>query len=137
MQAKIAGLGRRLGALLYDWFLMLAIWILTCFVWFPIQGEAVTGPALTMVLGLEMAVFYAFCWIRHGETLGMRAWRIRLVNAEGRSPTIKNVLIRLLTAPPSLLCFGIGYLWFYVSKSEQALPDYLSQTFVVYLENNR
>ena len=40
-------------ALLYDWFLMLAIWILTCFVWFPIQGEAVTGPALTTVLGLR------------------------------------------------------------------------------------
>ena len=54
MQAKIAGLGRRLGALLYDWFLMLAIWILTCFVWFPIQGEAVTGPALTTVQCLEM-----------------------------------------------------------------------------------
>jgi uncharacterized RDD family membrane protein YckC len=78
-----AYLARRLAAMLYDALLLLAIWIVTCLIWFPLNGAAVSGPLLTAVLTIETLIFYAYSWRRKGETLGMRAWRIRVVNAAG------------------------------------------------------
>jgi len=128
-----SGLGRRLAAMLYDGLLLLAIWIVTGLVWFPINGAAVSGPLLTTVLTLETFGFYAYCWHRHGETLGMRAWHIRLVSASGMPASWQQILLRLLTACLSLACLGMGYLWLYVGKTRQTWHDLASNTFVVHI----
>ena len=128
-----AGLGRRLAAMLYDGLLLLAIWIVTGLVWFPLNGAAVSGPLLTMVLALETFAFYAYCWRRHGETLGMRAWQIRLVAASGQPPSWPQIGLRLLSACVSLSCFGLGYLWLYLGKTRQTWHDLASDTYVVHI----
>ena len=61
-----AGLGRRLAAMLYDGLLLLAIWIVTGLIWFPINGAAVSGPLLTTA-GIATARHWAcapgtFAW---------------------------------------------------------------------------
>ena len=52
-----AYLGRRLAAMLYDGLLLLAMWIVTCLIWFPLYGAAVSGPLLTGVLTAETLAF--------------------------------------------------------------------------------
>ena len=128
-----SGLVRRLAAMLYDGMLLLAIWIVTGLVWFPLNGAAVSGPLLTAVLTLETFAFYAYCWRRHGETLGMRAWHIRLVGASGRPASWQQIALRLVTACLSLGCFGVGYLWLYVGKTRQTWHDLASNTYVVHI----
>ena len=43
LQGYPAGLGRRLGAMLYDTLLILALFFLTGFIWVSISGDVVTG----------------------------------------------------------------------------------------------
>jgi len=129
-----AGIGRRLGALLYDGLLIIAIWMGTLFPWVILnEGEAVTGVFVQLILLLELAAFYLYFWSRQGQTLGMTAWRIRLVDTSGNPPTFKQLVIRLAAAPLSILSGGIGYLWFYVGERRQTWHDRLSDTMVVHI----
>lgn len=128
------GIARRLGALLYDILLVIAIWMGTLFVWVTASGgEAVQGVAVQLVLALEWLGFYMFFWRRQGQTLGMAAWRIWLVDEAGYPPSLKQCLLRGLTAPISMACFGLGYLWFYVGDKQQTWHDRLSRTMVVHI----
>lgn len=130
-----AYLARRLAAMLYDGLLLLAMWIVTCLIWFPLNGAAVSGPLLTAVLTIETLIYYAYSWRRKGETLGMRAWRIRVVNTAGLPPSWQQISLRLLTAFASIGCLGAGYLWLYISKTRRTWHDLASDTYVVHISN--
>ena len=106
----------------------------TLFPWVILNdGEAVGGALVQLVLLMELVGFYLFFWSRQGQTLGMTAWRIKLVDVDGRQPTFNQLLLRILTAPLSWLSCGIGYLWLYVGDRRQAWHDRLSNTMVVHL----
>ncbi len=127
------GIARRFGALLYDLLLVIAIWMGTLFVWVSVSGgEAVQGVLVQLVLVAEWLAFYRFFWRRQGQTLGMAAWRIFVVDEAGLPPAFKQCLIRALAAPVSMACFGLGYLWFYVGDKQQTWHDRLSHTMVVH-----
>ena len=96
-------------------------------------GEAVTGWWTQAVIPLVTFSYYAFCWLRGGQTLGMLAWRLKLVNTEGGPVTLTQCLKRAIVAPFSLALAGIGYLWFYVGTQQQTWHDRASQTYVVRL----
>jgi uncharacterized RDD family membrane protein YckC len=81
-----AGLLRRLGALLYDLLLVAALAVVTTFMMLPLtHGEAILTSTQGYVGHLYHALlvgivvgYFAWCWTRSGQTLGMQAWRIRL-----------------------------------------------------------
>jgi|TARA_B100000767_G_scaffold271071_1_gene295972 uncharacterized RDD family membrane protein YckC len=128
-----AGIGRRLGALMYDSLLILALWFLTGFIWVPLSGDVVTGFAFQLTLIVETVAFYAYCWHKNGETLGMRAWHIRLVDESGSRVNLQQIAIRALVAPFSLTCAGLGYLWLFIGDDRQTWHDRASKTLIVYL----
>lgn len=129
-----AGLGRRLGAALYDVLLVVALWMTTLFVWVAAgDGEAVSGWPVQVVLLAEFAGFYLLSWSRRGQTLGMAAWKIKVVTEQGGAPSIDRLALRLLCAPLSILPLGMGYLWFYVGSRQQTWHDRLSGTMVVHI----
>ncbi|WP_280548687.1 MULTISPECIES: RDD family protein [unclassified Halomonas] len=140
-----AGLGRRLGAMLYDGLLVLAIWIVMASAHLAVvrlvlevPAEQVgTGPALVLSLRLLLAVsafaFFAFFWTRGGMTLGMQAWRLRVQTLDGCSITALQALQRFLVAGISLAAFGLGYLWILVDGEKRSWPDIASGTRVVVL----
>lgn len=141
-----AGLFRRLAALLYDVFLVAAIWMLLGFILQLvfgtntnqlIDGRVITNPLLDNLLFILMLLssfsFYCWFWMHRGQTLGMLAWRIRVETAEGGSITLPQAIIRFLTAWPAFLFLGMGYLWIYVDKSGDAAHDKLSRTKVMRL----
>ncbi len=133
-----AGLGRRFGAAVYDALLIIAIWMGTLFVWvLANDGEAVKGIEVQLVLLLEMIAFYLYFWSRDGQTLGMTAWRIKLVDHQGKPPSFKQLALRLICAPLSIVSLGIGYLWFYVGDRRQTWHDRLSETMVVHLPKDK
>lgn len=129
-----AGLGRRLGAMLYDALLMLGIWMLTLFVLIAAgDGEPITGIWVQLLLLVELLLFYLFCWRRGGQTLGMAAWRIHLTQLDGSSCSWRQIGLRLLCAPLSLLCLGLGYIWLYFDADKQTWHDKISQTLIVHI----
>jgi len=120
--------------MLYDGLLIIAIWMATLLAWvIANDSEAVEGIIVQAVLALELVGFYLYFWSRQGQTLGMTAWRIKLVDADGSQPLLKQLVVRLLTVPLSMACAGAGYLWLYVGDARQTWHDRLSGTMVVHI----
>jgi uncharacterized RDD family membrane protein YckC len=106
----------------------------TLFVWVLFNnGEAVTGWLVQIVLLLELLAFYYYFWSKDGQTLGMTAWRIKLVDTHGQPPSPRQIGLRMLAFPLSIISLGVGYLWFYVGARKQTWHDRLSDTMVVYI----
>ncbi len=73
--------------------------------------------------------FFVYFWARSGQTLGMKAWRLRLQNQDGSLISKKTGWKRLL---PTLL--GLGNLWvIFDRKNKLSLQDRLTNTEVVLL----
>ena len=129
-----AGITRRLGALLYDSILIgLGIWGSTLLLFVIANGgEAVPPPLVQVVLPIEWIGFYAYFWHRNGQTLGMKSWRITLVDEAGALPSWRQIAIRIGVAPISLVCAGLGFVWLYVGDRQQTWHDRASGTYVVH-----
>ncbi|SDM28711.1 Uncharacterized membrane protein YckC, RDD family [Franzmannia pantelleriensis] len=129
-----AGLGRRLGAMLYDSFLVMAIWVCMALIAVALnQGEANESPLFQSLLFTATFAFFAFCWMRAGMTLGMQAWRLRVQTLDGASITLVQSLVRFLVAGLSLALLGLGYWWVLFDGQRRSWPDIASGTQVVVL----
>jgi len=110
-----AGLFRRLAALFYDLLLMIALGFIVTFAMLPFtQGEAILtetqgflGHAYHASLAVLVFAYFGWSWTRSGQTLGMRAWRIRLESGNGAALNWFDSLVRFL--------FGAGLAWLAVS----------------------
>lgn len=140
-----AGLGRRLGAMLYDSLLVLAIWIVIAaghvavsrlIIGLPPEQVGLGGAqvlSLRALLALSAFAFFAFFWTRGGMTLGMQAWRLRVQTLDGCSITLLQALQRFLVAGLSLALFGLGHVWVLFDRERRSWPDIVSGTRVVVL----
>ncbi|MCC5794460.1 MAG: RDD family protein [Chromatiales bacterium] len=101
-----AGLMRRLAAASYDLALVLALWALaTLVIVITRGGEPVpegNWPYRLLLLAITAGFFSGF-WVRGGQTLGMRAWRLQL-RAAGGAPVDWPAALRrfALLALPAL-----------------------------------
>lgn len=127
---------RRCAAMIYDAFLVVAIWMCTGFAAVALNhGEAVSGPLLQTVLFLLTFAFYAYFWVRIGQTLGMQAWKLRVQTLDGHHISLKQALIRFMTAIVSLACCGLGFFWMLFSANKVTWHDSFSETQIVLLPN--
>jgi uncharacterized RDD family membrane protein YckC len=129
-----AGLFRRLAALCYDALLLLGIMVLvTLAVWAARGGREVPPGTVWFqaVLVAIAAVFYAWFWTHGGQTLGMKAWRIRLERVDGRPMTFARAVARFLTAWLVALPLGVGYLWSLIDRDRACWHDRLTRTRIV------
>jgi len=141
-----AGLMRRMAALLYDGFLVAAIWMVLGFALQLIvgtesnqlvDGAVQTDPVLDAILFTIMVAsssgFYIWFWIRSGQTLGMIAWRIKLESVDGGLIGFKQGAIRYVAAWPAFFLFGLGYFSMYLEHNGDATHDRVSGSKVILL----
>jgi uncharacterized RDD family membrane protein YckC len=126
------GLARRLAACFYDGLLLAAVLMLAAGAWLAVTGAPVPPGhwGFRLWLLVVAAVFLCFFWTR-GETLGMRAWRLRLVDAHGASPGWPRALLRFGAACLSWAALGLGFLWVLVDRERLAWHDRLSGTRLI------
>ncbi len=108
-----ASLIKQLAAMLYDSFLIFAIlFVATIFSLTLNKGEAIeSSPVYTLYLVLVIFLFYSWFWSKCGQTLGMRVWKIQIINDYGRNPAWPVSILRLVFAVFSMACLGLGYWW--------------------------
>lgn len=135
---------RRLAAMIYDTLLVLPLimasvavfmGVRTLIVGSPGEGEVVQLDAILVRLVALVTVIGFFCWFwsKNGQTLGMQAWRIKLVDFSGQQPGPGQAVIRCLAAVLSAACFGLGYLWCLIDRNGRYWHDYLSRTELILL----
>src|SRR5688572_11963889 len=99
-----AGLLRRLSALFYDLLLVIALAFVATFAMLPLtRGEAILpatqggiAHAYHAVLVLVVFAYFGWCWTRSGQTLGMRAWRLELLDSAGQRLRWPGAIARFL-----------------------------------------
>jgi uncharacterized RDD family membrane protein YckC len=112
-----AGVGRRVGAIVYDTLLIVAVLMVATLPFLPFLHGRVLVPAevgwLAYVYWIwEIAViaaFFGYFWTRRGQTVGMLAWRLRLQRPDGSAVTWGDSLLRLGIVAVLLLPFVPGY----------------------------
>ena len=130
------GLLRRLAAILYDTLLLAAVLVVaTIPSLFLIDPKAPTQehPILTIWLFLVSFFFFAWFWIHGGQTLGMRAWRIKIQTRDGQRISWWQAMLRFLVAMASWGALGLGFLWSLVDKEKMTWHDRYSETVLVLL----
>tara|TARA_A100001391_G_scaffold203812_2_gene197193 strand:+ start:8737 stop:9252 length:516 start_codon:yes stop_codon:yes gene_type:complete len=146
--AQPAGLFKRLMALVYDGFLVVALWFISAGLFVilynhsglptqDINGVTRADPVILKgvlfpLLLIETWAFYAWFWLHGGQTLGMRAWRLQVRDYRGGPVRPWQTVARFAAAGLSWLLLGAGYLVALVHP-HQTLHDRLSLTATVVL----
>ena len=129
------GVLRRLASMLYEGIVLFAIAFFATWVFqFAAGTLRIEGWRVHLLQLLLLAVFAAYflwCWLRGGQTLAMKTWRIRLVAKDGHARLPPKVaLLRFLYAlllVPTL----IGIAWACVDRDRQFLHDRLAGSLLV------
>ena len=129
------GLLRRLASMLYEAILLFAVaffgtWLFQ-FAAGTLRIEGWRMTLLQLFLLVLCAAYFLWCWLRGGQTLAMKTWRIRLVAKDGHARLApKAALLRFLYAlllVPTL----VGIFWALVDRDRQFLHDRLAGSLLV------
>jgi len=146
-----AGFRRRLGSWVYDVLIAFAVYMVAGAISFLFFNLLINYNVISMQ-GFEHAIdlqrssviysiliygwniawvsfFFVFFWAKSGQTLGMKAWRLRLQNQDGTRITKTTGLKRLF---PTLLGLG-NLIVIFDRKNKLSLQDRLTNTEVVVL----
>ena len=114
---------RRLGAYLYDLFAILAVLMLAGIfailvviigqnmglinldAYRDIADFLASSQLFAFYLAIVVIGFYAYFWTKAGQTIGMKAWHLRVQNSNGSNISFTQSLIRMATS-----AFGLGNL---------------------------
>ena len=79
-------------------------------------------------------LYATFSWLRGGQTLGMRPWRLKVTTPDGRLAPAKQLWLRYAVAIVSLAAGGLGFLWSLVDRDRRTWHDLASGTVLVRLQ---
>ncbi|QSA97997.1 RDD family protein [Methylococcus sp. EFPC2] len=129
-----AGLLVRLGAMLYDALLLLGLYFVATALLLAFRhGEAIRPGQWAYglyLLGVGF-VFFGWFWTHGGQTLGMRAWKLRLYTVDGGPVGWRQAALRYLCALPSLGLLGLGYCWALLDAERHCWHDRASNTRIL------
>lgn len=149
--APIAGFGPRIGALIYDALIVVGVAALASaigmgiaegLIYFnivDIDGRYIDTAAyagqqiwFAILVWGSVCSFYLWFWTHGGQTVGMRAWRLRVQNSDGTAISLTQALIRLATA-----ALGLGNLQVPFDKKNRAFQDHWSHCDVLRLSKEQ
>ena len=124
----------RIAAMIYESLLVIAVVFVASFIIIPIVGEMHLPWQRyffqVYILSILFGYFSAF-WLRSGQTLAMKTWRIRLVNRAGGPLSFKQAALRFVLALLGLLLGGIGFWWALIDRDRQFLHDRIVGTRLI------
>ena len=119
------------AACIYELLLLLALWMLCTWIFVRLFGDATHGNKryfLQLFLWLVTGAYFVWCWTKTGQTLATKTWKIKLVNQQNSTLSIKQAMIRYALASASVLACGLGFIWALVDKNGLFLHDRLLKT---------
>ena len=134
MISETPRLARRLVCMLYEGlvvFSILLIGFLLPQIVFYAFGLTLSGRMLMLHIILLLMIYFSWCWLNGGQTLPMKTWKMRIVNADGSKLRPLQAVLRYMAAWPSILFFGFGIFWALFDKEKQFLHDRLAGSRII------
>ena len=106
----------------------------------PAAGQRIHWDLLSSILislgwFALLVCFYVYFWHRFGQTLGMKTWRIQMLDAATyQRATYRQCIIRSFAAILSMALLGLGYWSKFFHPQGKMLQDLLSGTTLVLLK---
>ena len=139
--------GRRMGAILYDAMLVGGSLIIIGGILSTILARSLgveylapdsnAAHFMQLIYLLLAFGFFGWFWTHGGQTLGMRAWKIRVVDLNNNPLTWTQAGMRFLWSLASWMTFGLGYIWAFFDPDKLTLHDRMSKTRLVRVANNK
>jgi len=126
-----ANLGRRIGAMIYDGLLVLALLFIGTMPFIMSRdGESVNAGTISLQITLALIIYLFFTgfWMLHGRTLGMQSWGLRIETPDGGKPSLRQCSIRFFAALLSWAPLAAGFIWQLIDKDGLSWHDRLSGT---------
>lgn len=136
---------RRLAAGLYDLLPMAALWMAAAATWIALaqwlwpdqratlesygRWAVANWPFRAWLLGVTGA-YYAGSWAAGGQTIGMRAWGLRVTRADGNRLGPGAALVRFVVALAGVAALGVGIWWAWFDPRRRMLHDLAAGTEV-------
>ncbi|RLA21730.1 MAG: RDD family protein [Gammaproteobacteria bacterium] len=131
------GFFRYFAAIFYDFILLIAVLLFATAIFHALNGGEVAIQSSLIIFRLYLLgvsfIFYGWFWTHGGQTLGLRAWKLRLVNQERVDINWKQAFIRYLTAYASWLACGLGFIWRLWQKDGKTWHDLSSKSAIVFI----
>jgi uncharacterized RDD family membrane protein YckC len=125
-------LWKHFAAFLYDIFPLLGIFILTSLIVAIIRKGNIVGQHtlwFDILIFSELMFYFVYSWKIGGQTLGMRAWKIKITpRNELTDLSWTQALLRFITGIASTLLCGLGLFWKLASKNNQSWMDLASNS---------
>ncbi|WP_185964276.1 RDD family protein [Aliikangiella marina] len=143
LTVKLAPFWKKFGAWVYDLLGALAVFILAMVVGYVIifimtipwieNGQALSkalymNPLWSIYLFASVQYYYVWCWVKGGQTMGMKTWRLKLCKPDGSHLTWKEAYIRSFAS-----LGGLSQIWGIVDKENRGIHDFIFDTRVVEL----
>lgn len=122
---------RLFAACIYELLLLLALWMLCTWLFLSVFNEAISHYKryfLQFVLYMVTGAYFVWCWMKSGQTLATKTWKIKLVNQQNSTLNLQQSLIRYALASALILAFGLGFIWALIDKKGLFLHDRLLKT---------
>jgi uncharacterized RDD family membrane protein YckC len=118
----------------YDWLLLGGTLFVLTLTLIVVRGGHAIAPGtrwFELLLLAASFLFFAWFWTHGGQTLGMRAWKIRVERLDGGPLRWRDAAARFASAATLLFPPGLGLLWALVDSDRRCWHDRLSCTRVV------
>jgi uncharacterized RDD family membrane protein YckC len=127
-------LARRLLVMLYDGVVLVGLLMIAAMVVMPFGAPdkvAFRDAWFTAWLAGVCFSYLACCWRYGGVTLGMRAWRVRLVTRDGNRISWLKCLVRFIVGIVGFALFGLGLFWALPDKKNRSWHDLAAGTLLL------
>lgn len=139
--ARPASLWRRFAGVLYDLLPLIGLWMVAAgmWTWAFHRGYDPQHPSIVMRVALDAwllvvtAAYFVVSWVKVGQTIGMRAWKVKLVSTEGARINTRVAVMRFVLALVSLAIVGCGFWYALFDPGKRTWHDKLCGTRMVRL----
>ena len=140
---RYAGIFRRLFAIFYDSFLLIAILFSVSAIATALNsGKAIEPddrlyPVFVIIIFALSYLYFAWFWIHGGQSLGMKTWQIKLQSCSDDLIGWKTAAIRFVVAIFSWGILGLGFLWAIFDGRNRSWHDLASNTVLIDLRKEK
>jgi uncharacterized RDD family membrane protein YckC len=126
-----------MAAIVYDLLLLLGVFFVATALVLPLNGGRAFNSHQWFFFIYLVSVsfaFYGWFWTHGGQTLGMRAWKLRVLTLEMRPISWMQALVRFGVAFISIAFLGLGFFWAFFDKEKRCWHDIVSKTAIYHEE---
>jgi len=121
------------GSLIYELFALVPIWMATGFIFIYFFDDffgAYRRSIFQIYLWLISGVYLTYCWTKSGQTLAMRAWKLKIISGRG-ALTKKLAWKRYIYATLGALIGGMSFIWALTNKKHLYLHDQILNNYFI------